>query len=145
MHATHRTLQPTGWPRPRGYANGVSARGRSIHVAGQIGWDASEKLVSTDFVEQARQAMRNILEVLACDDAGPQHIVRLTWYVVDRDAYRTCGAQLGAAYRDIMGRHFPAMSAVQVCALMEAGALVEIEATAIVPDDDPEPAVETSA
>ncbi len=145
MSLTNRTLQPAGWPRPRGYANGVSARGRSIHVAGQIGWDASEQLVSSDFVEQAKQAMRNILEVLACDDAGPQHIVRLTWYVVDRDAYRACGAQLGEAYRDVMGRHFPAMSAVQVCALMEAGALVEIEATAVVPDDDTNASVETSA
>lgn len=140
----HRTLQPDGWPRPRGYANGVSARGRTIHVAGQIGWDASERLVSADLVDQARQALRNIVSVLACDDARPEHIVRLTWYVVDRDAYRANAEQLGAAYRDIIGRHFPAMSAVQVCALMEAGALVEIEATAIVPDDPAIPASITS-
>ncbi len=133
----HRTLQPATWPRPRGYANGVSARGRTIHVAGQIGWDANEQLVSTDFVAQARQALHNILAVLACDHAGPEHLVRLTWYVTDREAYRASGAALGEAYRDIIGRHYPAMSAVQVCALMEAGALVEIEATAIVPDDAP--------
>lgn len=133
----HRTLQPATWPRPRGYANGVSARGRTIHVAGQIGWDANEQLVSTDFVAQARQALQNILAVLACDHAGPEHLVRLTWYVTDREAYRASGAALGEAYRDIIGRHYPAMSAVQVCALMEAGALVEIEATAVVPDDAP--------
>ena len=131
----HRTLQPDGWPRPRGYANGVSARGRTIHVAGQIGWDAQQRLVSDDFVEQATQAMRNIVEVLACDSATPAHLVRLTWYVTDRDQYIESGAALGAAYREIFGRVYPAMSAVQVCALMEEDALVEIEATAIVPDE----------
>lgn len=131
----HRTLQPDGWPRPRGYANGVSARGRTIHVAGQIGWNAQQRLVSDDFVEQATQAMRNIVEVLACDGATPAHLVRLTWYVTDRDQYIESGAALGAAYREIFGRVYPAMSAVQVCALMEEDALVEIEATAIVPDE----------
>jgi len=132
----HRTLQPNGWPRPRGYANGISARGRQIHVAGQIGWNAQQQMVSADFVEQARQAMRNIVEVLACDGATPEHLVRLTWYVTDRNRYLASGAELGAAYREILGRNYPAMSAVQVCALMEADALVEIEATAIVPDND---------
>ena len=131
----HRTLQPDGWPRPRGYANGISARGRQIHVAGQIGWNAQQRLVSDDFVEQATQAMRNIVEVLACDGATPEHLVRLTWYVTDRDQYIQSGAALGAAYREIFGRVYPAMSAVQVCALMEEDALVEIEATAIVPDE----------
>ncbi len=131
---THRTLQPDGWPRPRGYANGISARGRQIHVAGQIGWNAQQQMVSADFVEQAKQAMRNIVEVLACDGATPEHLVRLTWYVTDRKRYLESGAALGAAYREILGRVYPAMSAVQVCALIEADALVEIEATAIVPD-----------
>lgn len=131
---SHRTLQPDGWPRPRGYANGVSARGRQIFVAGQIGWDASERLVSTDLVAQARQALQNIVAVLACDDARPEHIVRLTWYVTDRDAYVASAKEIGAAYRDVMGKHFPAMSAVQVVALVERGALVEIEATAVVPE-----------
>jgi enamine deaminase RidA (YjgF/YER057c/UK114 family) len=131
----HRTLQPDGWPRPRGYANGISARGRQIHVAGQFGWNAQQQMVSADFVEQAQQAMRNIVEVLACDGATPEHLVRLTWYVTDRDQYIESGAALGAAYREIFGRVYPAMSAVQVCALMEEDALVEIEATAIVPDE----------
>lgn len=132
----HRTLQPNGWPRPRGYANGISARGRMIHVAGQIGWNAQQQIVSADFVEQAKQAMRNIVEVLACDGATPEHLVRLTWYVTDRDRYLAGGVELGEAYREIFGRNFPAMSAVQVSALMEADAVVEIEATAIVPDND---------
>ncbi|WP_396201913.1 RidA family protein [Gemmatimonas sp.] len=130
----HRTLQPEGWSRPRGYANGISARGRHVHVAGQIGWNAQQQMVSADFVEQATQALRNIVEVLACDGAAPEHLVRLTWYVTDRDQYIASGAALGEAYREVLGRVYPAMSAVQVCALMEANALVEIEATAIVPD-----------
>ncbi len=131
----HRTLQPASWSRPRGYANGISARGRHIHVAGQIGWNAQQQMVSADFVEQAKQALRNIVEVLACDGATPDHLVRLTWYVTDRDQYIASGAALGDAYREVLGRVYPAMSAVQVCALMEADALVEIEATAIVPDE----------
>ena len=132
----HRILQPDGWPRPRGYANGISARGRQIYVAGQIGWNWQQQLVSADFVEQAKQAMRNIVEVLACDGATPEHLVRLTWYVTDRAQYIKSGVALGEAYREVLGRVYPAMSAVQVCALLEAGALVEIEATAIVPDHD---------
>lgn len=131
----HRTLQPDGWLRPRGYANGMSARGRQIHVAGQIGWNAQQQMVSDDFVEQAKQAMRNIVAVLACDGATPEHLVRLTWYVTSRDQYIASGAALGEAYREVLGRVYPAMSAVQVSALMEADALVEIEATAIVPDE----------
>ena len=130
----HRTLQPDGWPRPRGYANGISARGRQVYVAGQIGWDASGRLVAGDFVSQARQALRNILAVLACDGARAEHLVRLTWYVVDRADYLASGQALGEAYREVMGTHFPAMTAVQVTALMESGALVEIEGTAVVPD-----------
>ena len=133
---THRILLPDGWPRPRGYANGVSARGRQIHVAGQIGWDPSGQLAGPDLVSQARQAMRNIVDVLACDDARPEHLVRLSWYVTSRDDYVAHAKALGAAYRDAFGSHYPAMSAVQVCALMETGAVVEIEATAVVPDND---------
>lgn len=132
----HRSLQPDGWPRPRGYANGISARGRQIHVAGQIGWNAQQELVSDDFVEQATQAMRNIVKVLACDGATPEHLVRLTWYVTDREEYIDSSAALGEAYRAVFGRVYPAMSAVQVSALMEEDALVEIEATAVVPDRD---------
>lgn len=129
-----RTLQPEGWPRPRGYANGVSARGRTICVAGQIGWDATQRLVPGGLVPQARQALENILAVLAVDGARAEHLVRLTWYVTDREAYLAAGRELGEAYRAVLGKHFPAMSAVQVSALMEAGAVVEIEATAVVPD-----------
>lgn len=130
----HRTLQPDGWPRPRGYANGISARGRQVHVAGQIGWNSAEQLVSTEFVAQARQALCNIVDILACDGARAEHLVRLTWYVVDREVYIANAKALGDAYREVIGLHFPTMSAVQVCALMEPGALVEIEATAVVPE-----------
>ncbi len=133
-----RVLQPAGWPRPRGYANGMSARGRQIFVAGQIGWDADAQLVGTDLVSQARQALTNIVEVLACDGARPEHLVRLTWYVLDREAYVSSARALGEVYREVLGRHYPAMSAVQVSALIEPGAVVEIEATAVVPDA-PEP------
>jgi enamine deaminase RidA (YjgF/YER057c/UK114 family) len=134
----HRTLQPEGWLRPRGYANGISARGRQVHVAGQIGWDARGRLVEGGFVAQARQALRNILAVIACDGARAEHIVRLTWYVLDRDGYLAAGQALGEAYREVMGAHYPAMTAVEVSALMEAGALVEVEATAVVPDAESE-------
>ncbi len=128
------TLQPDGWARPRGYANGVSARGRTIFVAGQIGWDAQQQLVSGDLVAQARQALANIVAVLAVDGAKPEHIVRLTWYVTSRTDYLAVAEPLGAAYREMIGRHFPAMTAVEVSALMEPGAVVEIEATAVIPD-----------
>ncbi len=133
---SHRTLLPDGWPRPRGYANGVSARGRQIFVAGQIGWDAAGQLAGTDVVTQARQALRNIVDILACDGANAAHVVRLTWYVTSRDDYITHAKELGTVYREVFGTHYPAMSAVQVCALMESGAVVEIEATAVVPDDE---------
>lgn len=129
---THRVLQPDGWPRPRGYANGISATGRTIFVAGQIGWDAEQRVVPGGMVPQAAQALRNILAVLAVDGAGAEHITRLTWYVTDRAAYLAASAALGEAYRAVMGKHFPAMSAVEVTALMEAEAVVEIEATAVV-------------
>ena len=128
-----RVLQPEGWPRPRGYANGMSASGRTIFVAGQVGWDEQQRLVDGGMVAQARQALANIVTILAVDGARAEHIVRLTWYVTDRAQYLAAAASLGAVYREIIGRHFPAMSAVQVTALMEPGAVVEIEATAVVP------------
>lgn len=131
---SHHILQPDGWARPKGYANGIAARGRTVFLAGQIGWDAEQRLVGTDIVSQARQALRNIVAILAEDRARPEHIVRLTWYVTDRAAYLAAAAELGAAYREVMGRHFPAMTAVEVSSLMEADAVVEIEATAVVPE-----------
>ena len=129
-----RILQPRDWPRPRGYANGVSAHGRQIFVAGQIGWDERGELAGADLVTQARQALQNIVAILATDGARPEHLVRLTWYVVNRQAYLDSATLLGEAYRDVIGSHYPAMSAVEVSALMEPGAVVEIEATAVVPD-----------
>lgn len=129
----HRTLQPDGWPRPRGYANGISATGRIIMVAGQIGWDESGRLVGADLVAQSRQALRNILAVLAADGATAEHLVRLTWYVTDRAAYHAAAIPLGVAYRQVIGKHYPAMTAVEVSGLMEPGAVVEVEATAVVP------------
>lgn len=131
---SHHILQPEGWARPKGYANGVVARGRTIYLAGQIGWDAQQRFVGTDLVTQARQALRNIVAILAEDGAKPEHIVRMTWYVTDRAAYLAAGAELGAAYREVLGKHFPAMTAVEVSSLMEADAVVEIEATAVVPE-----------
>jgi enamine deaminase RidA (YjgF/YER057c/UK114 family) len=125
-----RMLNPEGWPRPSGYNNGVSASGRLICVAGQIGWDAERKLAG-DFVAQSRQALLNIVAVLHEDGAGPEHLVRLTWYVTDRAQYLDAAKPLGAVYREVMGKHYPAMTAVQVAGLMEPGALVEIEATAV--------------
>ena len=132
----HRLLQPSGWPRPRGYANGVSARGggRMVFVAGQIGWDEHGRLAGDDLVSQARQALRNIAAILAEDGGRPEHLVRLTWFVVDRGEYLASAGALGDAYRGVVGAHYPAMSVVEVSALMEAGAVVEIEATAVVPD-----------
>lgn len=126
-------LHPPGWPRARGYSNGVAASGRTVSVSGMIGWDAQGQFQSDDFVAQTRQALENIVAVLAEAGAGPEHIVRMTWYVLDKREYLGAGAALGAAYRDVIGRHYPAMSAVQVAALMEDRARVEIEATAIVP------------
>ena len=130
----HRLLQPSGWPRPRGYANGVSAQGRMVFVAGQIGWDAHGRLAGKDLVSQARQALRNIVTIMAEDGGRPEHLVRLTWFIVDRDEYLASTVALGEAYRGVVGAHYPAMSVVEVTALMEAGAVVEIEATAVIPD-----------
>lgn len=129
------TLQPPGWPRPKGYANGIRARGELVFIAGQVGWDEQGTFGGRDFVAQTRQALRNVLAVLAEAGGGPQHIVRLTWFITDRAAYLASTAALGAAYREVMGRHYPTMSVVEVSALMEAEAQVEIEATAMLPDD----------
>jgi enamine deaminase RidA (YjgF/YER057c/UK114 family) len=127
------TLQPPGWPRPRGYANGIAADGRLVFVAGQIGWDATGAFPAADLAGQVRQALLNVVAVLAEAGAGPEHIARMTWYVTDRDAYVADPAGIGAAYRDVIGRHFPAMSVVEVSRLVEPDAKVEIEATAVVP------------
>ena len=125
-------LQPPGWARPRGYANGVAAEGRQVYVAGQIGWDAEQRFVSDDFAAQARQAFLNIVDVLACAGAGPQHLVRLTWYVTSREEYLESLAAIGVSYREIFGRNFPTMSVVVVAGLVEPRAKLEIEATAVV-------------
>ena len=125
-------LQPPGWARPRGYANGVAAAGRLVFVAGQIGWDAEQRFVSDDFASQVRQALANVVAVLACAGAQPEHLVRMTWYVTSRDEYNAALAEVGAAWRELIGRNFPAMSVVVVAGLLEPRAKVEIEATAVV-------------
>jgi enamine deaminase RidA (YjgF/YER057c/UK114 family) len=127
-----RALNPSGWPRPSGYANGMAARGRFVVTAGVVGWDVMGNFPE-GFVAQARQALSNILTILAEGGAGPEHIVRLTWYVCDMDEYRKARAELGRAYRALLGDHFPAMAVVQVGALLEPQACLEIEATAVVP------------
>ncbi len=129
-----RALQPPGWAAPKGYANGVAARGTTIFVGGQIGWNAQQQFESDDFVAQARQALANVVAVLREAGAGPEHITRMTWYVVDKREYLASQAALGAAYRAVIGRHFPAMTAVAVAGLIEDRAKVEIEVTAMLPD-----------
>jgi enamine deaminase RidA (YjgF/YER057c/UK114 family) len=129
-----KTLLPPGWPRPKGYANGISAKGRLIVTAGVVGWDAAEEFAAEDLPGQFAQALRNILSILAEDGAGPEHIVRMTCYVTDIEAYRTSLADIGDAWKVIVGRHYPAMALVGVTALVEPRALVEIEATAVVPE-----------
>ena len=126
-------LQPEGWPRPRGYANGVAAQGRQVFVAGMIGWNAAAEFESDDLVDQVRQALENVKAVLAEAGARPEHMVRMTWYVVDRGDYLARGRDIGAVYREVMGHYDVAMSAVEVSALMEERAKVEIEVTAVVP------------
>jgi enamine deaminase RidA (YjgF/YER057c/UK114 family) len=128
-------LQPAQWPRPLGYSNGVVVSGRQIFVAGQIGWDAQGRFASERLADQVRQALENICAVLAQAEAGPEHIVRLTWYVTSRDEYHAGLADIGVAYRSVLGKNFPPMSVVQVVALMEERAKVEIEATAVIPGD----------
>lgn len=127
-------LQPPGWKKPKGYANGIVAKGRIVFVAGQVGWNAEEKFETRDFAGQARQALKNIVAILAEAGAGPEHICRMTWYVADRHEYNASLEALGAAYREIMGRNFPAMTAIQVSGFVEEGARLEIEVTAVIPD-----------
>ena len=125
-------LLPAGWPRPSGYSNGIVAEGRTVFVAGQIGWDASGKIVSADFAEQFRQVLVNTLAVLAEAGAGPEHVCRMTWYVTSREDYTAALAALGAHWKALMGRSYPAMAVVIVAGLVEPGAKVEIETTAMV-------------
>jgi enamine deaminase RidA (YjgF/YER057c/UK114 family) len=126
-------IQPAGWPRPKGYANAVVAEGRMVFIAGQIGWDAEGVFASDDFVAQARQALANVLTLLRAAGAAPEDLVRMTWYVTDRQEYLRRAKELGAAYRELMGSVYPAMTAVEVSALIEDRARVEIECTAVIP------------
>ena len=126
-------LKPAGWPRPSGYSNGIAVTGRQIFVAGQVGWNAASRFESVRLADQVKQALRNICAVLAEAKAGPEHIVRLTWYLTSREEYLADLDSIGAAYREVMGKNFPVMSVVQVVALIEAEAKVEIEATAVIP------------
>jgi enamine deaminase RidA (YjgF/YER057c/UK114 family) len=128
----HEVLLPEGWPRPAGYANGIKARGDMVFVAGMVGWDA-KGVFAEGFIAQARQALANIVAVLAEGGARPQYLVRLTWYVRDMDEYLHARRELGAAYREIIGEHYPAIALVEVSRLAEPEALLEIEATAVIP------------
>ena len=130
----HELLNPRSWRPARGYANGVAASGRMLFLGGMIGWSGQQEFESDDFIEQVAQTLRNVVDVLAEAGAGPQHLVRLTWYVVDRDEYVSRLKELGAVYRTVIGTHYPAMALVQVVALVERRAKVEIEATAVVPE-----------
>jgi enamine deaminase RidA (YjgF/YER057c/UK114 family) len=129
-----KVLQPLGWPRPKGYSNGISARGRMIFTAGIVGWDENESFPEYTLHGQFARALMNTLEILAADGAGPQHIVRMTCYVIDRNEYLRERDEIGAAWREIMGRNYPAMALVEVKGLVESAAKVEIETTAVVPD-----------
>jgi enamine deaminase RidA (YjgF/YER057c/UK114 family) len=130
----HRILQPEGWAKPAGYVNGVSARGRTIFVAGQIGWNEDSKFDSDDLVDQIRQALTNIVAVLECDGAKPQHITSMTWYFLDKREYLARLSEVGEVYRAIIGKHYPAMTAVEVSGLIEDRAKIEIQATAVTED-----------
>ncbi|HTV30890.1 MAG TPA: RidA family protein [Xanthobacteraceae bacterium] len=133
MIEPHQLLHPRGWKAPKGFANGIAAEGRLVFLAGQVGWSAEQIFESEDFVAQTRQALANIVALVAEAGGGPEHIVRLTWFVLDKKDYLSRLRELGDAYRSVMGKHFPAMSLVQVGALVEDKAKVEIEATAVVP------------
>ena len=128
-----KTLLPPGWPRPKGYSNGVAASGRLVFTAGVVGWNEEEYFAAKDLVGQFRQVLLNTLAILAEGGAGPEHIVRMTWYVTDRDDYVRSIREIGAVYRELIGRHYPAMAVVQVAALVEPAALIEIETIAVVP------------
>ena len=131
---TFQHINPPGWAPAKGYANGIAARGTQVFVGGQIGWNAQQQFETDDFIEQVHQTLRNIADVLKEAGAGPEHMVRMTWYVIDRVEYNARLRELGGVYRDVMGKNFPAMTCVQVAALMEERAKVEIEVTAVVPD-----------
>lgn len=128
-------LQPAEWPRPKGYSNGILAEGRLVFVGGMVGWDAAERFHSDDFVDQVEQALENVARVLAEAGAGPEHVVRLSWYITDKQEYLARLREVGRVYRETFGRHFPVMAMVEVSALMEDRAKVEIEATAVIPKD----------
>ena len=129
------TLQPPGWARPRGYANGIAAKGRIVFIAGPIGWDEQSQFQTDDLAGQVRQALVNVLSVLAEAGGRPEHIARMTWYVTDKRAYLDASRAIGQVSRELMGKHYPTMTAVQVTALIEDRAQVEIEATAVVPEE----------
>ena len=130
----HTILQPEGWAKPIGYANGMAATGRMVFVGGQVGWNAACEFESDDFVEQVRQTLKNVVAILAEGGAEPKHITSMTWYFTDKQEYLGNLKGLGQAYREIIGRHFPAMAAVQVVALVEDRAMIEIQATAVIPE-----------
>ncbi|MEJ5021965.1 RidA family protein [Ochrobactrum vermis] len=130
----HKTLQPQGWARPIGYANGVEARGRTVYIGGQIGWNEQQQFETDDFVEQTEQTLKNIVAILAEAGGGPEHIASMTWYFTDKAEYNANLKGIGRAYRDVIGKHFPAMAAVQVVALVEDRAKIEIQAFAVIPD-----------
>jgi enamine deaminase RidA (YjgF/YER057c/UK114 family) len=129
-----KVLQPPKWPRPRGYANGVVAKGSPVFLSGIVGWNNHGEFESKDFAGQVKQALQNIVEILAEAKARPEHIARMTWYVVDKHEYLNATKEIGACYREIIGQHYPAMSVVEVSGLVEADARVEIEVTAVVPE-----------
>lgn len=132
--AIHQLLNPSHWKPAVGYTNGILASGRTLFVGGQVGWNDDQRFESDDFVDQVRQTLTNIVTILREADAGPEHLVRLTWYVTDKKEYLARLKDMGAAYRDVLGRHFPTMTMVQVADLVEDQAKVEVEATAVVPD-----------
>ena len=131
-----RLLHPKSWAPTKGFSNGVAAEGRQVFVAGQVGWNARQEIVGDDFVAQVEQALRNVVDILAEADARPEHLVRLTWYVCDKQEYLKRSSEVGEAYRRVIGCHFPAMTLVQVAALVDDRARVEIEATAVVPKSE---------
>ena len=131
---SHRAILPDGWPRPKGYANGVAAQGRMLFIAGMIGWDANGQFPGDDFAAQARQALRNVADVLRAAGGQPEHIARMTWYVTDKREYMAAAREIGRAFREIIGHYDIAMTAVEVKALIEDRAKVEIEATAVLPE-----------
>jgi len=132
---TMQILQPPGWARPKGFSNGISCQGRLVFIGGQIGWSGQGEWLDRSFAGQFRQALKNILDILAQAGGRPEHLVRLTWYVLDKNEYLASLKELGAAYRELMGRHYPTMAVVQVSGLVEDAARLEIEATAVVPEE----------